>query len=212
MNRKNGGIGFALCLLAGRVSADSDAVTQCIADWTTSCSKDCATSQCVSDCTTQARAMCDVNVTAAQQAFRGPVTATPTDQCTPPPTPLACAPELVLGSPAPPANATCSVISGSVANNALWGGQVTIYVICPPLTPAGHENGVPTTTTIGNAQSSCADGSFTITASNVCAGQTGCYGLIAATPPESCDSCGTCAATPGDPGWSTCTSASCPSQ
>ena len=204
MNRKNGGIGFALCLLAGRVGADSSAMTQCIADWTTSCSKDCATSQCVSDCTTQARAMCDVNVTAAQQAFRGPVTATPTDQCTPPPTPD-CAPY-----PVSTASAACSVISGTVANEALWGGQVTIYVICPPFAPAGRGLESVTTTVIGFTQSSCSDGSFTLTATNACAGQTGCYGLIAATPPESCESCGTCAATPGDPNWSSCTSAACP--
>ncbi len=207
MNRKNGRIAFALCLLAGRVDADTDPVTSCIADWTASCSKDCVTSQCVSNCTTQAHDQCNANVTAVQQVFSGPVTGTPTDQCTPPDSTPACAPDSVAT-----ASASCSMISGTVANRALRGGQVTIYVICPPFTPAGRQNDGNSTTVIGSTQSSCSDGSFTLTATNACAGQTGCYGIIAATPPSSCDACGTCSATPGDPGWSTCTSASCPSQ
>jgi hypothetical protein len=211
MNRKNAGIAFALCLLAaGTAGADSDQVKNCISDWTTSCSKECATSKCVSNCTTQAQLECKKDVTQPQHVFNGPVVSTPVDSCTPQFSGAACAPFVSQDvTVAPPAS--CTTLTGTVANKAYWGGNVTVYVVCPAGSPLGRGSEITTTTIIGQAQSSCADGSFSMTATNACSGQTGCYGLIAATPASSCETCGTCGlTTPGDPGWNTCTSSLCP--
>ena len=221
MNRKSAGIAFALCLLIGSsVNADDDRdghVKKCRDDWVTSCSKECATARCVSNCTTQAHDQCGKDITAQQKTFSGPVTGTPTNECTPPDGRLACAPGLAItidSNVAPDTAASCSVIAGTVANHAYWGGDVTIYVICPAGSPVGNPGQATTSTVVGQAQSSCTDGTFSITATNQCGGQTGCYGLIAATPPTSCEACGTCGDTapaPGDPGWNGCTSTACPS-
>jgi hypothetical protein len=129
--------------------------------------------------------------------------------CAPPPPPVASTDSIaaVTGS-------TCSLVSGTVSNPAFFGGQVTIYVICPAGMPAGSGNQALTTTVIGSGVSSCTDGKFSFVATSVCGGQqTGCYGLIAATPPTSCEACGTCANGPAstDPGWNTCTNSACPS-
>lgn len=214
MNLKITGTVVALCLLAsGSVRADSGGIKNCIAQWTTSCSAGCATAQCVANCTTQAHDQCAKDIAAPQATFSGPVTATPVS-CENPPV-AACTPSLLITTDGSVGgvSANCSQISGTVANRAFWGGDVTIYVVCPPFTPAGHQNDITTTSVIGQAGSSCTDGTFTVTAANACGGQTGCYGLIAVTPASSCEACGTCGAstnTPGDPNWSTCTSTCCP--
>lgn len=185
---------------------EGGAMKDCIAAWTTSCTKDCATPRCVAECTLRAHDACAHNLTAPQTVFIGPVTAALTS-CAAPPV-AACAAPAVIDGTTP---VGCSTVNGTVANPMFWGGNVTIYVICPPGTPAGHGNETSTVSVIGTAQSSCTDGKFTMTATNSCAGQTGCYGLIAVTPPASCETCGTCsAAAPGDPGWNTCTAAVCP--
>jgi hypothetical protein len=198
---------FALCLLnTGIVRADSDAVKNCIANWVTSCSKECATAKCVSNCTTQAHERCTLNVVNPQMVFSGPVTSTFTDQCVPPEGAPACAPLSGQGTIAS-AGAACSVVSGTVADHQFWGGTVTIYIVCPAGSPPGNSREVTSVTIIASATSSCADGKFSMTGTNACAGQTGCYGLIAVTPPP-----GSCSPTlVGDPGWSTCTGAICPS-
>ena len=219
MSRKHAGIAFALCLVAAAgAGADSDAVKNCISAWVTSCSRDCATARCVSNCTTQAHAMCTKDITQPQHVFNGPVTSTPLPaaQCTPPDGTLSCQPPPAITidtTIASVVGSTCSQIAGTVFNSAYFGGNVTIYVICPAGSPT--PNSGPSTTIIGQGRSSCVDGSFSFQATNVCGGQqTGCYGLIAATPPSSCEACGTCGDTqpsPGDPGWNTCTSDCCPS-
>jgi hypothetical protein len=206
-------------MVGGSADADGqdDAAKNCIAAWTTSCSRDCATPKCVSNCTTQAAAMCRKNVIDPQQVFTRAVTSTPISVCATPSAAPACAPPPPIAaadSIQAAVGSTCSLISGTVSNPAFYGGQVTIYVICPPGMPAGTGNPSLTTTIIGSGSSSCVDGTFSFVATNVCGGQqTGCYGLIAATPPSSCEACGTCAAGPAstDPGWSTCTSDACPS-
>ena len=203
-----------LCLFASsRAVANNDGEKSCIAEWTASCSKDCTTAKCVSECTTQAHDHCVKDIAAPQNTFKGPVTATPTT-CDAPPVAACSAPIVVTadGTVATVAQ-NCSTVTGTVANKALWGGQVTIYVVCPAGTPVGQPNETATTSVIGQTSSSCSDGSFILTATNSCSGQTGCYGVIAATPPTSCEACGTCgAATPaaGDPNWSTCTDGCCP--
>jgi hypothetical protein len=217
MSRKNAGSVFALCLLmAGSVGADDDAKNNCIAAWVASCSRDCATPKCVSTCTSQAHQMCAQNVVAPQSVFNGPVVSTPTTQCVAQDRPF-CAPPpaiTVSDSAAAVVGSTCSIVSGTVTTPAFFGGQVIIYVVCPPGAPVGSGSQATTTTIVGSGQSDCATGKFSFTASNACGGQsTGCYGLIAATPPSSCEACGTCgapASPPGDPGWNTCTGDVCP--
>lgn len=220
MNRKNAGIVFALCLgAAATVRADDsdDARKSCIATWTTACSKDCAGAKCVSNCTTQAHNKCRTNLVAPQLVFNGPVSAVPTSQCPPLDGRLVCAPPVQItvdDTVVSVVGATCSLVSGTVANRNYFGGNVTVWVICPAGTPVGSGSQATTSTIVGQGQSSCADGKFSFAATNQCGGvQTGCYGLIAATPPSSCETCGTCDAVqppPGDPGWNTCTSDVCP--
>ena len=214
MTWKITGIVVALCLLpSSSVRADSGATKNCIAQWTTSCSAGCATAQCVANCTTQAHDQCAKDIAAPQATFSGPVTATPVS-CESPPV-AACTPNLQITTDGSVSgvSADCSQISGTVANKAFWGGNVTVYVVCPPGTPAGNQNESTTTSVIGLGSSSCTDGTFTLTATNSCGGQTGCYGLIAVTPASSCEACGTCGAstsTQGDPNWNSCTSTACP--
>lgn len=215
MSRKNAGIVIALCLFtAGSVGADrgddrdDDDAKGCMSDWADSCSRECATARCVANCAAQARDKCKVNVTNPQVVFVGPVTSTPTNQCVPPDgTPACTAPSNRDDTNA--TAASCSTLTGRVANRNFWGGNVTIYVICPAGSPT--PNSPATTTVIGTATSSCTNGRFTTTVTNACSGQTGCYGLIAATPPSSCETCGSCKAPTGDPGWGTCTAGPCPS-
>lgn len=83
----------------------------------------------------------------------------------------------------------------------MCGGYVSMFVVCPPGLPAGKDNQTFTTTVIGLATSDPATCGFTMVSTNQCGGATGCYGVIAVTPPV----------TGTDPGWSTCTGASCPS-
>lgn len=206
---KRTSIAVFVCVVAvcGLVRADdNDATKNCVAAWTTSCSKDCGTARCVSECTKQAMQMCEKDVTKPQQVFVGPVIALPlaTNECPGASQAPQCTPFPVNGSPAaaPP---SCSTVSGTVAARQFWGGLVTIYVICPPFSPAGHENSTPTTTVLGHAPSSPTDGKFSMNVTNTCSGQTGCYGLIVVTPPA----CEGCAPNP-DPGWNTCTSSACP--
>lgn len=218
MSRKNAGVTLGLCLLAaGTAGADSDAMKNCIAQWTTSCSKDCATAKCVSTCTTQAHDQCAKNIAAPQHVFNGPVSSTPVNDpqvCAAAPSDLSChrisIDQLSEGSAISVTGAACSVVTGTVANRAYFGGGVTMYVICP-----NQGQFSASTAVIGRTCSSPTDGSFTIVASNECAGQTGCYGLIAVTPVGQNNFCGgdtTTVTTPpnGDPGWATCTGGGCP--
>ena len=171
---------FVVCLLwSAVVRADSDAVKNCIAAWVTSCSKDCATARCVSNCTTQAQDHCAKDITAPQHVFNGPVTSTP----------IPCA----------NGDTSCgSIVSGTVTNSQFWGGDVTIYVICP-----SSGEGPATTFIIGRAPISATDGKFTMTVGSTFSGQNGCYGLIAVTP--------VAGAASHDPGWAPCTGGPCPS-
>ncbi|MFN2548327.1 MAG: hypothetical protein ABR567_12915 [Myxococcales bacterium] len=187
----------------------------CIAAWATSCSKDCATAKCVSTCTTQAHDQCARNVAAPQHVFNGPVASTPvTDPqvCSAAPAEVSChrlsVDQLDTGSAISVTGAACSVVTGTVANKAFWGGGITMYVICP-----NQSQFSASTAVIGRACSSPTDGSFSIVATNDCAGQTGCYGVIAVTPVGENNQCGgdvIQAPTNGDPGWATCTSGPCP--
>ena len=218
MNRNNAGVVFALCLLAaGNAGADDDQNTRsCIADWTTQCSRECATARCVSNCTTQAHDQCKKDLTASQHSFIGPVTGVVSDSCQGAPSPQqtqACTPFNNTDSLASQAAASCTTVRGTVANPALRGGKVTIWVICPSGKPDNREQG-PTATPVGSAQSNC-DGTFTVVSSNACSGVTGCYGLISVDDPsgDQCAVCGNCpgpTATPGDPTWDRCTSTTCP--
>ena len=218
MNRKNAGIAFALCLLtAASVGADSDKdkVRNCIAEWTTSCPQQCGDATCVSQCTTMAQSMCREHgvkdITQQQHIFIGPVRSLPTTNCDGAPQAPACTPFVNqdVTSPPPP---TCWTVTGTVAKPAFRGGVVTVRVVCPPGTPAGHQSETTTTSTIGQALSNC-DGSFTIKATGTCSGETGCYALITIDAPDadSCQACGNCGqAAAGDPGWNTCTDTCCP--
>jgi hypothetical protein len=97
-----------------------------------------------------------------------------------------------------------------VADQQFWGGTVTIYIVCPAGSPFGNSGLATSVTIIASATSSSADGKFSMTATNACGGQTGCYGLIAVTPAPNCGSCSTIVV--GDPSWSTCTNGTaCPS-
>jgi len=216
MNRKNFGWVFALCLLAtANAGADDrddddrdDNMRSCIAREIDDCADDCRTARCVSKCEKEAREKCKVNVIVAQHVFNGAVTSTPIQQeCFD--GRLACFnPNAVPPGP-------CSEIKGTVANRAFFGGPVRIFVICPPGSPAGTQNFATTTTVLGQTCSNPADGSFTMTVSNQCSGQSGCYALISAAPATTFD-CLTDAPTDstttggGDPGWDTCTSGACP--
>lgn len=178
---------FVLLLSAGGVlRADDDAVKNCISAWVTSCAKDCATAKCVAQCTTQAHAMCTKDITQPQHVFNGPVTTAPATECPIEGIPVCANPTLPTGS--------CSTVSGTVADPAFFGGTVTIYVICPAGKPDARNESV-TTTVLGRTLSSITDGTFTMTVTNQCSGQTGCYAIIAVGPP----------AGSGDPGWTPCT-------
>ena len=193
---------------AGMKPAADENVKNCVANHTKECAEDCKTSRCVSKCEKAARDECKVNVIIAQHVFNGAVTSTPTDQCEVGEPPVCASPNFTPANP-------CSVIKGTVSNRAFFGGPVTIYVICPPGSPAGIEQPRGTTTTVlGQTCSSATDGSFTVTITNQCSGQTGCYGLIAAAPATRFDCLGDAPVTApppnGDPGWDTCTSGGCP--
>jgi hypothetical protein len=93
-----------------------------------------------------------------------------------------------------------------VANRLFFGGQVAIWVVCPAGTPFGSGSGSTTTTLLATTTSNATTGAFSFSppVTGVCGGQSGCYGLIAVTPPPSD------APTP-DPNWSTCTNGTaCP--
>jgi hypothetical protein len=216
MSRSNAAIVFtiALCLfVAGRAGAQNDPVNNCIAALTTSCSNDCATPRCVSTCAAQAHDQCTKDVTTPQHVFNGPVSSTPvTDPqvCAAAPSDLSChritVDQLVQGSAIAVTGAACSTVSGNVSNKAFWGGGVTMYVVCPNQGQFSASSSI-----IGRTCSSPADGSFSVVASNECAGQTGCYGMIAVTPVGQNNSCGGDAAPANsDPGWTTCTGGACP--
>lgn len=183
-----------LFLLAGPIARaeDDDSVKNCIAAWVTSCSKDCSTAKCVSQCTTQAHDHCTKDISQPQHVFNGPVTATPASECVLDTVPACANPSLQSGS--------CSTVSGTVADPAFFGGPVTIYVVCPQGKPDARNEAL-TTTVLGRTRSSSADGTFTMTVTNQCSGQTGCYAIIAVAPP----------AGSGDPGWTGCTGSVCPS-
>jgi len=212
MNRKNAGIVFALCLLsAGTVGADNDRdrddddnVRNCVGERSRDCSEDCKTSRCVAKCEKEAHEKCKVDVIVPQHVFNGAVISTPTNQCS-------VDEEFQCARGQNNTTAPCSALRGTVANRALWGGSVTVYVICPRVV-----EGTPTSTStvIGSTCRSATNGSFTLTAPNACSGQTGCYGLITVAPAGVDNACGVdnpSPATPnGDPGWSTCTSGPCP--
>lgn len=178
----------------------TDPVTNCIAQWTTYCSAECATSKCVSNCTTQAQSMCRKDIAAPQNVFSGPVTATPVQCPSGLPSPLTCSSPSPITLDALTDTTSCSAINGTVAQKGMYGGNVTIYVVCPAGTPIGNPGQITSTTIIGQAATSALDGSFGMVLVNSCGGPTGCYGLIGVTPP-----------TGADPGWNTCTSAACPS-
>lgn len=217
MNRKLAGVAIALCLAATGSYADSDAIKNCIAQWTTSCNNDCeGNGKCQSLCTTQAHDKCTRNIAQAQQTFSGPVTAAPA-ACTEDTLQVsACSPRIITNddvvlSQAP---ATCSQLTGTVANKNFYGGSVVIYVVCPA---NARVNQPGSTTIVGETCSDPSTGAFTINASNACSGQTGCYGLIAVAPgpvslqstEQSCPG-NNSTTSPGDPNWSTCTSSTCP--
>lgn len=191
------GLGFARS-----ADAQSDPIANCVSQWVASCSADCATARCVSNCTTQAHAVCEKNITAPQNVFSGPVTATPM-QCEAPPVSACTSPVLPTDptlSPDAADTATCSSVSGTVADKNLCGGNVTVYVICPPGSPAGLGTEAVTASVLGQIQSDPNSCGFTMSVTNSCGGPTGCYGLIAVTPllPSS------------DPVWGSCTSGPCP--
>ncbi|TMA32927.1 MAG: hypothetical protein E6J88_01625 [Deltaproteobacteria bacterium] len=213
MNCKNIGWVFALCLVAAanagaddRDDNDQDEnVKNCEANHTKECAEDCKTARCVSKCEKEARAECKVNVIIAQHVFNGGVISTPTDQCS-----IDEEFQCARGQNTNPA--PCSMLKGTVANRAFFGGSVTVYVICPRVV-----FGTPTSssTVIGSTCSDPNNGSFTLTETNACSGQTGCYGLIAVAPPGPDNVCGgetpvTAPPPNGDPGWDTCTSGGCP--
>ena len=188
---------FSLSYFRGRATAQSvdrscqsACVQECLATSTTPATASKCGKACVHTCRN--------DVTAPQDVFSGPVTATPV-QCT-------TDTSLLLSCASQAGNAECSVTSGTVANQASCGGNVAIWVICPAGTPNGNPGQSTTTTVIGTATSDPNTCAFTMTTTNACAGQTGCYGLVAATPPPSAG----LNPTP-DPGWRTCTGGSCPS-
>src|SRR5207237_9423910 len=132
------GIVFACCLLAAATAradaiGDDDNVKNCEAAMTSQCSADCANARCVAACAKQSREACKVNITTPQHVFNGPVISTP----------VAC---LSITT------ATCSAVSGSVANRNFFGGSVTLYAICPVRSVNAN------TAVIGTTCSSATDG------------------------------------------------------
>jgi len=162
---------------APAASDDDDAVGRCEEAFIKTCLQNGGDA-----CGKQAVQVCRRNISTPQHVFSGPVTSTP----------VACVDSDGLG--------TCSAVSGTVADPSFCGGQVTIYIMCPAGLPVGSGSETPTTTVLAQATSDPATCAFGMTASNAFAGPTGCYGLIAVTPPV----VGT------DPGWSTCTGGACP--
>jgi hypothetical protein len=202
MNRKNAAWVFGLCLLAAAsASAADDAVRACTVKETNDCAQDCKTARCAAKCEKAAREKCRVNITVPQHVFNGAVIATPTAQCEVGFPPACASPDFVPTDP-------CSLVRGTVAKHALWGGPVAIYVICPVVSSG------TTTTTLGQTCSSSIDGSFAMTVTNLCSGPSGCYALISAAQAGLSSACSPDAATTpssgGDPGWSTCTAGPCP--
>jgi hypothetical protein len=161
------------------------------------------------NCNRFCQSYCRQDVSAPQQAFKGKVTSTPI-ACTTAPTnnldstsaPLACASSA--------ASNACASITGTVANPAFRGGDVTIWIICPAGTPYLSPNEVTTTTKLASTPSDPVTGAFTFPeVTGACGGQTGCYGLLAVTPPRSTVPINS-NSTP-DPNWTSCTNGvSCP--